>query len=233
MWHAERVEPWTLGLVAVILLGLAVILFGALYDRARNRRAAAEMLAPPRRPIPQFSPDSPAPTYLSDLQARRRPEEAPRGLSQSERERTSREIADPSTVRLDTGYVSPEFVTDPNSGQAVLDAPRVLVCSERVESTRELLPILERCTLSGTGLVIVAPSISDEVRATLEVNQIQRRLRVLAVTGADQQRVAAATGAQPRERSDLQSGYVWPQHLGGCARWISTAKASFVVGGVQ
>ena len=137
MWHAEEVEPWTLGLVAVIVVGLAVIVFGALSDRAKTRRAAAEMLSPPQRTIPQFSPDTPAPQYLSDLQARRPPEEAPSTeLSASEREQLARRLRDPSTLKVDAGWLSRDFVTDPGSGQAVLDSPRVLVCLEPIESTR-------------------------------------------------------------------------------------------------
>jgi len=233
VWHAEEVEPWTVGLVAVIVVGLAVIVFGALWDRARNRRAAAEMLAPPQRSIPQFRPDSPAPSYLSDLQARRPPADAAAPeLSPADRERLAAQVKDPSTVKLAAGFASRDFITDRGSSQAVLDEPRVLVCSERIESTRELLAILEKLILSGTPLVVVAPSLSDEVRGTLEVNQIQGTMRLLAVTptATDLQLVADATGAQIRSRSDLQGGYAWAEHLGSCTRWVSTAKHSFLIG---
>jgi hypothetical protein len=233
VWHAEEVEPWTLGLVAVIVVGLAVIVFGALWDRARNRRAAVEMLAPPRRTIPQFRPDSPAPSYLSDLQARRpRDDSVVRELSPADREQLAAQVKDPTTVKLAAGFVSRDFVTDRSSSQAVLDEPRVLVCAERIESTRELLAILEKLILSGTSLVVVAPALSDEVQGTLEVNQIQGTMRLLAVTpnATDLQLAAEATGAQVRTRSDLQGGYAWTEHLGSCARWVSTAKHSYVIG---
>ena len=234
VWQAGAVEPWTLGLVAVIVVGIAVILYGALSDRAKNRRAAEEMLAPPQRSIPQFRPDSPAPHYLSELQARRKPENAaPPPLTGAEREQLAQQLRDPATTKVNAGFLSRDFVTDPNSGQAVLDEPRVLVCAERVESTRELLTVLEKFILSETPLVVVAPSVSDEVRNTLEVNQIQGTMRLLAVTftnPADLALIADTTGAQPRNRSDLQAGYVWPEHLGGCARWVSTAKQSYLIG---
>jgi len=231
MWHPEEVEPWSIGLVAVVALGLAAIVYGALADRTRNRRAAAEMLAPPRRIIPHFDPRSPSPTYLSELQARRAPEGSATAAASIERDELVRQLKDPTTLKLSTGYLSRDFVTDAATGQAVLDRPRVLICSDRIESTRELLPVLERCSLSGTPLVVLAPAISDEVRSTLEVNQIQQRLRVVAVVGADAGKVATATGAAPRDQGDLQSGYVWPEHLGSCERWVSTSKASYVVGG--
>jgi hypothetical protein len=231
------VEPWSLGLVAVIVIGLAVIVYGALSDRAKNRRAAVEMLAPPQRDIPHFRPDAPAPHYLSELQARR-PVEQPTAaaLTPAERDQLAAQLKDPSTVRIAAGYLSRDFVTDPTSGQAVLDAPRVLVCADPVQSLRELLGILEKLVLSRTALVVVAPSMSTEVRSTLEVNQIRGTMRLLAVTSSaddELRRVAAATGAQIRDRSDLQAGYVWPEHLGGCDRWVSNGRHSFVIGGTR
>ena len=70
-------DAWQIGLIVLIIVGLGLVVFGALWDRARNRRRAAEMLAPPPRTIPQFRPDAPPPHYLSDLQARRpRPDAA-------------------------------------------------------------------------------------------------------------------------------------------------------------
>jgi hypothetical protein len=234
LWQAERVDPWTVGLVAVIVVGLAVILYGALADRARNRRAAEQILAPPERTIPQFRPDSPAPHYLSDLQARRPSTDPDRdALSGADREQLAAEIRDPGTVRVAAGFLSGDFISDKASGQAVLDAPRILVCSDRVESTRELLGVLEKLILSRTPLVVVAPALSDEVRGTLEVNQIQGTMRLLAVLVPDagqRQAIADATLAQVRDRSDLQSGFVWVEHLGTCRRWVSTNKSSFLVG---
>lgn len=232
VWHPEEVDPWTIGLIAVIVIGLAVITFGALWDRAKNRRAAVEMMAPPQRTIPQFRPDSPAPSYLSELQARRRTSEDRRAeLTSADRVQIAGQLRDPSTVIITTGYLSRDFVTDASSAQAVVDQPRVLVCADRIESTRELLTILEKLVLSRTPLVIVAPSLSDAVRRTLEVNAIQQTMRLLTVTpnDADLARVAEATRSQPRTRSDLQAGYIWPEHLGSCDRWVSTAKASYVI----
>lgn len=227
-------EPWSIGLVAVIVIGLAIILYGGISDRARNRRAEAEMLAPPQRSIPHFQPDAPAPQYLSELQARR-PVDTPTAvqLTAIERDQLAGQLKDPTTVTIDAGYVTRDFISDPGSGQAVLEAPRVLVCADPVNSLRELLGILEKLILSQTPLVVVAPALSEEVRCTLEVNQIRHTMSLLAVTpanAADLQRAADATGAAVRTRSDLQAGYVWPEHLGSCARWVSNSRTSFIIG---
>jgi hypothetical protein len=226
------VDLWQVGLIAVIVVGFALIVFGALWDRARNQRRAREMLSPPPRTIPQFRPDAPAPHYLSDLQARRRPTGAEvKALTAEERERVNRQIADAQTVTISTGYVSRDFITDPTSGWAVLDHPAVLVCADPVASIRELLPVLERLMMTGTPLVVLAPNLAPEVQSTLEVNAIQQTMRLLAVTpdSAALASLAAACGADPVDRSDRQAGYVPPERLGRCERWVSTAKASHVI----
>ena len=232
VWHAERVDPWSIGLIALIIAGLAAIIFGALWDRRRNKRRAAEMLAPPARTIPQFHPDSPAPHYLSDLQARRRPEDAePTDLTDAERQAITEQLADPQTVTVAAGYASADFVTDSSSAWAVLDRPAVLVCGDPIESFRELISTLEKLILSKTPLVVVAPAIAPDVLATLEVNAIRKTMRLIAIICHEKglSAVAAACHAMIIDRSDRQSGYVGPDDLGYCERWISSPTSSHLV----
>lgn len=226
-------DLWTVGLVAVIVVGLALIVYGALRDRARNRRAREEMLSPPKRDIPRFRPDSPAPRYLSELQARRPPADtAPADLSEEERQTITVQLRETNAITVGVGYASKSFLTDPTSGWAVLDEPSVLVCAGPVQSIRELLPILERAAMAQQAVVIAAPSIADDVLATLEVNAIQRKLRLLTLAGSDKHSlatIAAHTGARPLDRSDLQAGYIPDDHLGRCRRWVSDKKQSWVL----
>ncbi len=228
-------DPWTLGLIVLLALGLGAIVFGALHDRARNRRARAEMLAPPDRPIPRFSPDNPAPQYLSELQARRSPDDAPStDLTSTERANVAAAVRAPGTVGVGVGYASKSFVTDADSAWAVLDDPAVVVCARPVTSIRELLPLMERAVMSQRALVVVAPSLATDVLATLEVNVIQQKLRLLAVTTQDENmltRIAELTGATLLERSDLQAGYVPSEQLGRCARWVSDQRQSWLMTG--
>jgi hypothetical protein len=225
-------EPWSIGLIVLIIAGLAAIIFGALWDRRRNKRRASEMLAPPARTIPQFHPDAPAPHYLSDLQARRRPEEAESSdLSDAERASITQQLADPRTITVDAGYASRDFITDSSSDWAVLDGPAVLVCGDAIESFRELISTLEKLILSRTPLVVVAPSIASDVLATLEVNTIRQTMRLLAVVCDQKCRGTIATTCQAMiiDRSDRQSGYLAPDQLGHCERWISTATSSHLI----
>ena len=225
-------DPWTLGLVAVIVIGVTLILYGALFDRRRNRRARAEMLAPPKRDIPQFRPDSPAPHYLSELQARRAPASAPpTGLSDRDRESINTQLRHPNAITVAAGFASPAFVTDSTAGWAVLDEPYVLVCAAGLDTIREILPLMERAAMSQGSLVVTAPSITKDVLATLEVNVIQQKLRLVALT-ADKHTlatIAAHTGARPLDRGDLQAGYIPAQQLGRCGRWVSDKRRSWLL----
>jgi hypothetical protein len=232
VWQSEQMDPWTIGLIVLVIAGLGAIIFGALWDRGRNKQRAAEMLAPPARNIPQFHPDAPAPHYLSDLQARRRPEDAETTeLSSTERQSITQQLADPHTVTAKAGYASRDFITDASSEWAVLDQPAVLVCGDAIVSFRELIGTLESLILSRTPLVVVAPHIAADVLATLEVNTIKQTMRLLAVICDEPNLRTVATGchAMIMDRSDRQSGYLASDHLGRCERWISTATSSHLI----
>jgi hypothetical protein len=219
------VEPWVVGLVALLVVGVAVIVYGALADRAKNRRRAAAMLAPPQRSIPHLPADAAPPRYLSELQARRPPAGPPPTGS-----------AAPAAVleaatKVPAGYASRDFVTA--DGQAVLDDPVVLVCADPVATVRELLPVLEQVLQAGRPLALVAPELAPEVIGTLEVNVIQRKFALVAVVADEPVRttIARVTGAEPVDRADRQSGYLTPERLGHVARWVSTRDATYLVEG--
>jgi hypothetical protein len=232
VWQSEQMDPWSIGLIVLIIAGLGAIIFGAVWDRRRNKQRAAEMLAPPARTIPQFHPDSPAPHYLSDLQARRRPDDAgPTDLSDAARQSITQQLADPHTLTVEAGYASRDFITDPSSAWAVLEQPAVLVCGDAISSFRELIGTLEKLILSKTPLVVVAPGIAADVLATLEVNTIRQTMRLLAIICDEPslRTVATACHAVIIDRSDRQSGYLGQDHLGHCERWISTATSSHLI----
>jgi hypothetical protein len=227
------VEGWQLGLIAIIVGGVVVIVFGAVKDRRMNERRRREMLAPPERSIPKFAPDAPNPNYLSELQARLRPADAKSTeLSADERAELRTAIQGAGVTTVDVGYASTDLVTDPATGWSVLHRPDVLVSTEPVTVVRELLGILENQLPTGRPLVVVAPSIGQELITTFEVNHIQQVITILPVIIPDPAtlaRVAGATGATPMSHADLQSGFNVPGLLGSCATWVSTATRSHLL----
>lgn len=225
-------EGWQVGLIAVIVVGVVVIVYGALKDRRTNERRRREMLAPPERDIPRFSPDAPTPHYLSDLQARRAPSGAkPTDLDDTERDHLRDWMTSSVPAVLPSGYATADLVTDAPTGWAVLRDPAVLLTHEELASVRELLGVMEHQLPTGRPLVIAAPRISRELIDTFAVNHIQQIMTVLPVLvpdDLDRATIEAVTGSTPMIRADLQSGYLAPGMLGACEIWLSTAERSYL-----
>ena len=84
-------------------------------------------------------------------------------------------------MQFDRGFKSPYFVTDNNTMQCVLDNPAVLVMDHKLNSVKELLPILEAVSSQGKSLLIIAEDIDNEALATLIVNKMRGTINVCAV----------------------------------------------------
>ncbi|MVA75431.1 hypothetical protein GC722_05225 [Auraticoccus sp. F435] len=224
-------QTWVFWLVVVLVLGVAVIVVGALRDRHLQRAREQELLRPPARAVP--GPGGTAvPGYVLDDDAGRPPADVlPSDLDPAGRSAVAAGLS--ASVRIGAGMAAPGFTTDAPSGWAVLDRPRVLVCADPVGSIRALLTFLEASVRESRPCVVVAPDLDPVVVRTLEVNRIQRRLQVVAVVAGDLAReaVCAATGASPVSGSDLAAGWLPDAALGRCERWVSDSRRSWVLGG--
>ena len=88
-------------------------------------------------------------------------------------------------MQFDRGYKSPYFVTDNNTMSSVLDNPAVLILDQRLNTVKELLPILEAVSAQGKSLLIIAEDIDNEALATLIVNKMRGTVNVCAVKSPD------------------------------------------------
>ncbi|GAA3563272.1 hypothetical protein GCM10022197_18520 [Microlunatus spumicola] len=233
-------QTWVLVMIAVVAVALVATVYGALSDRAKNRRRAAEMLGPPQRDIPNLPAGARSPRYVTEAQARRRPATAPTPEQlggRIEELRSRLEVATTEPFRayaereIAVGWASASFATEPGAREVVLDDALVLVCSDGVETIRELLPAVEQALKAARPLVVVAPTIAPDVLGTLEVNAIQGLVPGIAVLADDAVRaqVLEATGAQPVDATDRRSGWLDPQALGFVARWTSSSRTTRVV----
>ena len=84
-------------------------------------------------------------------------------------------------IQFSRGYKSPYFVTDNNSMQAVLQSPLILITDKRLNSVKELLPILEAVSQQNKSLLIIADDIDGEALSTMVVNKMRGILPVAAV----------------------------------------------------
>src|SRR5215216_1226219 len=84
-------------------------------------------------------------------------------------------------MQFDRGYLSPYFVTNPDTMEAVLENPVVLLSEKKISSMRDMLPILEEVAKLGRPILIIAEDIEGEALATLVVNRLRGTLAVAAV----------------------------------------------------
>ncbi|HHV54889.1 MAG TPA: chaperonin GroEL [Firmicutes bacterium] len=84
-------------------------------------------------------------------------------------------------MEFDKGYISPYFITNPETMVAELEEPYILIHEKKISSVRDLVPVLEKVVQAGKPLLIIAEDVEGEALATLVVNKIRGTLNVCAV----------------------------------------------------
>ena len=84
-------------------------------------------------------------------------------------------------MQFDKGYLSPYFMTNPTSLEAVLDEAYILLYEKKVSNLTDLLPLLNKIVAGGKPLLIVAEDVDAEALAALVINKLRGTLKVCAV----------------------------------------------------
>jgi len=84
-------------------------------------------------------------------------------------------------MQFDRGYLSPYFVTDPDSMEAALEEPLILIHDKKISTMKDLLPILEKVAQMGKPMLIIAEDVEGEALATLVVNKLRGTIKVCGV----------------------------------------------------
>src|SRR5690349_18432879 len=143
-------------------------------------------------------------------------------------------------LQFDKGYLSPYFVTDAESMEAVLEDAYVLLHREKISALTDLLPLLEKVLAAGKPLLIVAEDVDGEALSTLVVNSIRKTLRVVAVKSpffGDRRKqfmedLAIATGGQViNAEVGLKLAETGLDRLGRVRRVVVTKDDTTLVGG--
>src|SRR4026207_1096843 len=69
-------------------------------------------------------------------------------------------------MQFSNGYLSPYFVTDPESMEARLDDAYILICERKITTVKELFPILEKLAHARKPLLIIAENVEGEALST-------------------------------------------------------------------
>ena len=84
-------------------------------------------------------------------------------------------------MQFDKGYISPYFMTNAETLEAVLEDAYILLHEKKISNVRELIPVLEKTAQLGKPLLIVAEDVEGEALAALVINRLQGILKVCAV----------------------------------------------------
>src|SRR5690349_22724909 len=108
-------------------------------------------------------------------------------------------------MQFDRGYLSPYFVTNPTSMEAVLEDAYILIHEKKISQVKELVPVLEKVAQTGKPLLIISEDIEGEALATLVINKLRGTFRCAAVKApgyGDRRKamledIAVLTGGKP------------------------------------
>jgi len=84
-------------------------------------------------------------------------------------------------MQFDRGYISPYFMTNSETLDAVLEDCYILLHEKKISNVRELIPLLEKTAQVAKPLLIVAEDVEGEALAALVINKLQGVLKVCAV----------------------------------------------------
>src|SRR5690242_3744109 len=84
-------------------------------------------------------------------------------------------------MQFDKGYLSPYFMTNPTTLEAVLENAYILLHEKKISNLAELLPLLNKIVAGGKPLLIIAEDVESEALAALVVNKLRGVLNICAV----------------------------------------------------
>ena len=84
-------------------------------------------------------------------------------------------------MQFDRGYISPYFMTNPNTLTAELEDPYILIYEKKISNIRDMVPVLEKVVQVSKPLLIIAEDIEGEALATLVVNKLRGILNICAI----------------------------------------------------
>ncbi|MDR1536142.1 MAG: chaperonin GroEL [Planctomycetota bacterium] len=84
-------------------------------------------------------------------------------------------------MQFDRGYLSPHFITSPDSMECVFEKCVILIYEKKISNAQDLVPLLEEVSKAGVQLLIIAEDVDGEALATLVVNKMRGIINVCAV----------------------------------------------------
>jgi chaperonin GroEL len=144
-------------------------------------------------------------------------------------------------MQFDRGYISPYFITDPESMEANIEDPYILIYDKKISAAADIVPLLEKLVQIGRReVVILSEDVDGEALATMVLNKLRGMLNVLAIKApgfgdrrkAMLQDIAILTGANViSEETGRKLESVTVADLGRAEKVISTKDDTTIIGG--
>jgi chaperonin GroEL len=144
-------------------------------------------------------------------------------------------------MQFDRGYISPYFITDPESMEASIDDAYVLIHDKKISAAQDMVPLLEKLVQVGKrDMVIIAEDIDGEALATLVLNKLRGMLNVVGIKApgfgdrrkAMLQDISVLTGAtviSEETGRKLESATI--EDLGRAEKIVVTKDDTTIIGG--
>ncbi|HUS58388.1 MAG TPA: chaperonin GroEL [Planctomycetota bacterium] len=84
-------------------------------------------------------------------------------------------------MQFDRGYLSPYFVSNPDTMTVELEDPFILINEKKISNVKDMVPVLEKVARAGKPILIIAEDIEGEALATLVVNKLRGVINCAAV----------------------------------------------------
>jgi chaperonin GroEL len=144
-------------------------------------------------------------------------------------------------MQFDRGYISPYFITDQETMEAIIEEPWILVYEKKISNASEIVPLLDNVIKSGNRkIIVIAEDVESEALATLVINKLHGRIHVIAVKApgfgdrrkAMLQDIAIVTGATMiTEELGRKLNLATINDLGNAGRVVTTKDDTIIIEG--
>jgi chaperonin GroEL len=143
-------------------------------------------------------------------------------------------------MQFDKGYLSPYFMTNPTTLEAVLEDAYILLYEKKISNVADLLPLLNKVVGGSKPLLIIAEDVESEALAALVINKLRGVLKIAAVKApgfGDRRKammgdLAVVTGGTfVSEDLGLKLESVEVEHLGNAKRVVIDKDNTLIVQG--
>lgn len=82
---------------------------------------------------------------------------------------------------INSGFLSPYFVTDSIKMEAIYEKPLFLITDKKIRNTQELIPALEMASRQGRPIIIIADEVEAQALSLLVLNRVRSNFPVVAI----------------------------------------------------